>query len=466
MATVPDVANFQARVIPIEGGSPVSPTSAFIDRPYGSVPLIVSTSPIGRSPLAVFGEAHSRFESFWAERRHARSCGVRWADWEGGVPSREEGLLLTYFKPELADYPVRVPIRVPRIVNSRFNQLSQYEEFDVEFDERSAAIPDPDTHDLVSATAAVLRSCVERALERQGPGERISHLTIGMPSFADDVPSLEQERARDRRFEAVDLARIAEDFGTPDFRTELYGEAEAAAWSVDIDLDRPIAYKIVVDVGAGTTDLALVEYRRERSGRYRVSQRVKSGSIRYAGRDLNLALALVLRDNTEFLDGIRALDQVDRRAWQYVMDHEVEKLKVGLSSLPSTFRIGFHKASAYEDTTIDMARIAHALQKTAIFRLAVQDERVRKAIGAALSKEWLPAVSSFIESALREIGDRRDFAGVEKAGGAFRFAPLRAQLMEALRHNDLPNTMVQFRDEGGEAQTMVARGLARWTALL
>lgn len=466
MATVPDVANFQAKVIPIDGDALIARTAVFLDRHTTTPPLVRSTSPFGRSPLATFDDAYSMFDQYWRARRTARTCGVKWAAWEQAIPSREEGLLLTYFKPELADHPVRVPIRVPRVRWGRFDPMSQSQDIEVEFEERSAAFPDPDTHDLVSSTAAVLRRCVQRALADAGPGERISVLTIGMPSFGDDISSAEATRARDRRLEAVKLARIAEDFGTNDFRVELYGEAEAAAWSVDLDLDRPSAYKIIVDVGAGTTDLALVEYHRERSGRYRVARRVRSHTIRYAGRDLTLALTLVLRNNPEFLGGIRVLDDVDKRAWQYVMDHEIERLKCGLTSSPKLFQIDFNRASAFEDATEAMSKIAQALRKSAFVTLTANDAGLRNAVGAAVAKAWLPAVSDFIRESLDDPHVRSNFAGVEKVGGAFRFAPLNAQLLEALRLNHLPPTQVQFRDEGGQAQTMVARGLARWTALL
>lgn len=466
MATVPNVLDFQARVLPIEDVAPIARTAVFLDRPHDTSPLVRSKSTVGRSPLAAFDDAYRQFDHYWSARRDARTCGIKWAAWEHGMPSREEGLLLTYFKPELADHPVRVPIRVPQVRLGRFDPMAQYQETDIEFEERSAAMPDPDTEDLVSGTAAVIRRCVQRALESAGPGERLSHLTIGLPSFGSDVTTEEADRARTRRLEAVTLAGIADDFGTDDFRVELYGEAEAAAWSVDLDLDRPVVYKIIVDVGAGTTDLALVEYHRERGGRYRVERRVRSETLRYAGRDLTLALSLVLRTNPEFLRGTTALDQVDKRAWQYVMDHEIEKVKCGLTVDPTVFSIDFSRASAHEDATDSMARIAHHLRCSAFVRLAANDPAIRNVVGAAAAKSWLPTVSEFIAKALEEPGVRNNFAGVEKVGGAFRFAPLHAQLLEALRRNHLAPTQVQFRDQKGEAQTMVARGLARWTALL
>lgn len=464
MATVRNVADLEPTVIPIEDGAQIARTAVFLDRPAGTQPLVRSASQVGRSPLGAFGDAMTLFDAYWTDRRHARTCGVRWAEWEEGA--REEALLLTYFKPELADYPVRVPIRIPRIRWGQYDPMAQADSFAIEFDERSAAIPDPDTDDLVSATAAVLRECVRRALEREAPGERISVLTVGIPSFGENTPSEEAERARMRRLQAVSLAGIAEDFGTSDFRAELYGEAEAAAWSVDIDLDRSTVYKIVIDVGAGTTDLALVEYRRDNRGRYRVERRVRTATLRYAGRDLTLALSLALRESPEFVRGIEALDQVDKRAWQYLMDHQVEAVKCGLSISPHTFRINFDRASAFEDATVPMERIAHALRCSAFVNLTSNDEHLGKLIQKAVEKDWLPFVSAFIRDSLLEIGDRKNFAGFEKVGGAFRFAPLNVQLLRALRENGLASTQVQFRDDNGRAQTMVARGLARWTALL
>ena len=192
---------------------------------------------------------------------------------------------------------------------------------------------------------------------------------------------------------------------------------------------------------------------------------MRTDTLRYAGRDLNLALGMILGDNREFRDGIKALDEVDKRAWQYIMDHDVEQLKCGLASAERTFRIDFDRASAHEDATMHMAAIAQSLRKSAFIKLASNDVRLRKAIGGAVAKDWLPKVSAFIRESLAEIGDIKKFAGVEKVGGAFRFAPMNAQLLEALRANGLPPTQVQFRDEGGQAQTMVARGLARWAAM-
>ncbi len=465
MATVPNVAEFRSKVIPIEAEDAIASTAVFLDRPNGSSPLVTSSSPHGRSPLGVFSSAFELFDTFWADRREARGCGVKWSQWMEGQPSREEGLLLTYFKPELADHPVRVPIRVPRITHETWDPMAQFAHMEVEYHERSAASPDPDTHDLVSATAAVLQSCVRTAVSTLRPGERISMLAIGMPSFSTDLSSPERARAESRRREAVEMAGIAKEFGTSDFRVELYGEAEAAAWGVDIDADRQTVYKIIVDVGAGTTDLALVEYHRDRGGRYRVVRRVSTESLRYGGRDLNLALSMILRDNAEFRDGVEVLDAVDQRAWQYVMEHEVERLKCGLSEKRRSFGIDFSRASTFEAGNFDLEKIARALRRTAFFQLAANDQRLRVAVGSAVAKEWLPKVSSFIRASLDQIADRRDFVGVEKVGGAFRFAPLNAQLLEALRQNGLPLTQVQFRDEGGEAQTMVARGLARWAAL-
>lgn len=465
MATVADLTDFRADVIPVEGTRPIARTAVFLDRPLGQEPLIRSESAIGRSPMGAFEKAYSQFDAYWSQRREARKDGVTWAEWMQGVPNREEALLLTYFKPELADHPVRVPIRVPRNVWGKFDPITKSDDLEVVFDEREAAIPDPDTEDLVAATAAVLRRCVERAIEQQGIGERIQMLTIGMPSFSEDVPSAERSRAQDRRREAVRLARIAEDYGTSDFHVQLYGEAEAAAWSLDIDSERPTVYKIIVDVGAGTTDLALVEYQRGKKGRYTVSSRIRSQSIRYAGRDLNLALALVLQPNTEFERATKVLDEHDRRAWQYVMDRDVERIKCELSTEEKRFEIAFTRASAQMWGTLEMNKAAHALRCTAFFDLAVGDPRIRAAVAGAAKKLWTTGVTAFIQSALAEVPDRRDFAGVEKVGGAFRFAPLNEQLIAALREADLPAVTAQFRDDNGETQTMVARGLARWSAL-
>lgn len=465
MATVPDLTDFRAQVIPIEEIEQISRTAVFIDRPGTRQPLVRSTSPVGRSPMGTFEQAYAQFNEYWALRREARKDGVKLAEWTQGVPNREEALLLTYFKPELADHPVRVPIRVPKNVWGKFDPITKADDLEVVFEERDASTPNPETEDLIAATAAVIRRCAERAIEMRGIGERIQTLTIGMPSFSEDVSSAEATRAADRRREAVQLARIAEDFGTSDFHVQLYGEAEAAAWSLDIDSDRPTAYKIIVDVGAGTTDLALVEYRRDKAGRYSVSNRVLSQSIRYAGRDLNLALAMVLQTNEEFQRGTQVLDECDPRAWQYVMDNDVERVKCGLAPDKRKFSIAFNRASAHMWGTLEMNKAAQALQCTAFFQLAAGDPSIRSAVGGAAKKQWLPGVTTFIQRAIADIPDRRDFAGVEKVGGAFRFAPLNALLIAALREADVPPVTAKFRDERGETQTMVARGLARWAAL-
>jgi molecular chaperone DnaK (HSP70) len=462
VATVPDLQTFQPKVLPIDGENTVVSTAVFLDRAVRTAPLVQSRSSVGRHPLGVFSAAYDLFDAYWAQRRLARTDGVAWGDWERS--NREEAMLLTHFKPELSDNPVRVPLRVPRIIWGSWDGLAQSQDYAIVFDERSVSTPDPDTDDLVAATASVLRFSVERALESSPPGERISHLAIGVPSLSGDSSSDELDRASQRRREAVDLARIKEDYGTSDFQVLLHGEAEAAAWSIDIDSERQVVYKVIIDVGAGTTDLALIEYERERPGIYRVGRCVMSKSIRFAGRDMNLALAMVLRDSLEFRRGIEALDQTDKRAWQNLMYGEVERIKCNLSTQATRHSVDFGMASAHMWGTAEMDRIAHALRCTAIMSLSSTDPRVKGIARAALRKEWLPTVSDFIAQCIAHVGDKRELLSVEKVGGAFRFAPLNAELITALQQQSLPITNLRFRDDAGRAQTMVARGLARWVA--
>ena len=462
VATVPDLASFRPEVIPLEGGAPFQNSSVFLDAPNGARPIVSSDSQHGRCPLALFGPAEQRFAAYWKERVQAQADGVAWSSWQH-VLGRERAMLLTYFKPELADHPVRRPVLVPQVRYGIYDALGQWDDVQIDLIEREVATPEPDTHDLVAATAAIIRVAVERSVTQHRA--RVSLLVIGMPSFGAGSDAAEAGRARDRRTEAVARSGVAHDFGTSDFRLEFLGEAQAAAVALDVVADADEAYAVVIDVGAGTTDLALLPFRRSGHGRRIAGEPVLTQSDRFAGRDLNLAVALALKVNKHFRDATDLLDGLDRRAWQLIMDQEVERIKraIGHEEVRHTMRLA--GLAAHVEGCEEYERRNRVLRRVPDWWLGQRSPALRAAVERSC-RDWRNRVADFLERSAQLVhADGGTLVAVELVGGAFRFEPLRHVLDGAVRTAGLTHVPVRYRDDGGAAQTAVARGLARWAAM-
>lgn len=456
VAVIRDLSDLTPDVVPIDGRSFASST-VWVDSPNGKGALVQSRSVVGRCPLSVFSSAQADFDAYWKQRVAAQADGVKWYRWK--QDRREESMLLSYFKPELSDTPQPVEVAMPGQVTSDYDPMTQSENLEVYYVTRKLASPTPDTDDLIAATAALLRDAVRAAVLRYG--DRVSRLAIGLPSFAGGSDAGEKQLATDRREAAVELARIAADFGARDFRVQFLGEAQAAAVGLDVESEEPTVYSVVVDVGAGTTDLALVPYTRGPHGRYRAEAPVMSRSLRFAGRDMNTALAAALMLNRQIRT---AYSFMDERSWQLLVDEDVERIKRGLARESKTFKIPFPRYAAhYEGNAVDAAR-AELLRRAVFEDLSLHDPAIRAAIQSAC-KKWLAFIAAFLSDVAEHLGPGVDLSAIELVGGAFKFEPLHLALKGAVRKAGLNGVPVRFRNVGDESQTVVARGLARWVAL-
>jgi hypothetical protein len=95
-----DPRTLQPRVEAILDSGPLLESAVWIAR-SGDEPIVQSSSTHRRHPRAVAALARRRFESYWRERMEAHRDFVTRAHWERA--DREADLLLTHFKPELAD---------------------------------------------------------------------------------------------------------------------------------------------------------------------------------------------------------------------------------------------------------------------------------------------------------------------------------------------------------------------------
>lgn len=463
LAIVTDLVSFRPEVIPLQGDEPFTSSAVFLDFPSHTPPIVESRSESGRAPLALFGEAESRFNDYWKARVRARADGIVWHDWET-KDGRERTMLLSYFKPELADYPVRRPVRVPFVKWGVYDALAQADDFEVVYREREVASPEPDTEDLVAATAAIIRSAVERACRQYS--DTVSLLVMGLPSFGNDADGAEELRAKQRRLEAVERSGVRKAFGTRDFRVEFLGEAQAAAFALDLSDEREEVFAVIIDVGAGTTDLALVPFRRGAHMRFDAGQPLMTRTDRFAGRDLNLAVALALQVTREFRDAVRLLDQIDRRAWQLVMDQEMERIKREIGQEEKWLSIRLAGISSHVDGCLEHENRMKTLSRVIHWHLSTRSPSLRIAVDKSCV-EWRNRVSRFLSEAnekARHLGGD-GLSAIELVGGAFRFEPFRNVLQSAVRIAGLDEVAVRYRDDGLSAQTAVARGLARWAAM-
>jgi molecular chaperone DnaK (HSP70) len=456
VATIRNLSTLEPELVPIENNDLLSDSVVWSARPEGRTPLVGSKNKYGRVPLQLFEPAKKTFEDYWRERVKAQSDGVAWYNWRKA--DREQSTLLRYFKPELADEPGPAFTRLPGAIAYRYNPITESSDVTIEDTQTEVSNPDPDTDDLVAATAALLRRSVDCAVTMYR--EKVQRLVIGVPSFGTFADG-EGKRSCDRRREAVKLARIADDFGTPDFELSFVGEAEAAGFGLDLPAGSKEVYAIVVDMGAGTTDLGLIPFNRE-SGRWMAGPPILQSTIRFAGRDINIALANGLCSRRELS---LAREAMDDRSWRYLVEDGVEGLKRDLTNEEQQFKISLPKYAAKVESIATEDSKVRALRKTVFYDLSLQSGIIRSAVHEAC-RPWRDEIASFLLEGIGMLEKSRTGIGsIEMMGGAFRFEPLRHALKAAVTVASLGHVPLRFRDAGGEAQTVVARGLARWVAL-
>jgi molecular chaperone DnaK (HSP70) len=407
-------------------------------------------------PLAICDVASVAFRNYWRERLEAQSDALSWANWQR--EGRESSLLLRYFKPELSDDPAPSYAYLAGRVKAVFDPLRQSSEVVVSRRRLEVGSGKPETDDLVAATGALLRKGADAAVSRYR--EKIERLVIGVPSFA-DLTRGEGKNACDRRREAAEASYIARDFGTTDFALSFLGEAQAAGVGLNIDTGLEEAYSIIIDMGAGTTDMGLIKYRR-RSGQWLAENPVIQKTIRFAGRDINLAIADALCQ-----DGDMALarQSMDDRSWQLLLDEIVERIKKEIVRDRKKFEIPLHDYARRAESCGTEMPAVHALRRTLTFSLSVDDKPIRDSLRAAC-KAWSEEIFYFLIEALDHIRTQSArLNGIELVGGAFRFQPLRQHIWTVVHDAGAANVPIQYRDNLGEAQMVVARGLARWVAL-
>jgi hypothetical protein len=451
VATVRNHTTFAPVVIPLDGSASFADSVVWVHAT--DKPLVTSASKYERAPHAVFHQAKLEFKAFWAERVKAQADGVQWARWRDA--RRERSMLLSYFKPELADKhePQYEDVIVTKMV---WDPMSQSEDVYDYYQRREIADPRPDTDDLVAATAALLKNVVGTAVDRYG--ESVERIAVGVPSFADQSSDGEAHHACERRREALRMA------GLGDVHVDFVGEAQAAGFGLDVASDVNEAFAIVVDVGAGTTDLALVPYARGKSGRLEPGNPLLHGSIRFAGRDINAAIAGALPNVNPRIR--RVYDAMDMRSWQLLVDEDVEELKRSLrhESMRHTIQVNRY-AAHHEGCLLDEERRGALYCWVPLDDISLQHGAIRASVQDAC-KAWREQVVRFLSDAREVLGSKsRRLAGIEMVGGAFKFDPLQRALTAAVRSAGWEGVPVRFRNQGDECQTVVARGLARWLAL-
>lgn len=456
VATVRDRLAFIPEVVQLAGND-YADSVVWLDCPNGRRSLVPCTKR-SRVPLDVFATARERFGEYWQSRVRAQADGAKWYYWQKG--EREQAMLLTYFKPELSDAPKPIRINIPGRVSYEFDPMTQSENLKVYYEEREIATPLPDTEDLTAATAALIDAAIESAMRQLGE-RNISLLVLGMPSLGASVARGERDRARERRLTAVELAATGKGYRARNFRVEIVGEAEAAAFGLDLETSASRVHALVVDVGAGTTDLALVRYER-RAGRLLPEATLLFDSIRFAGRDLNAALAAAMMLDNPVVK--QAYQSMDARSWQLLVDDDIELIKRSLTREIATYRIPFHRYAAHYDGCEQDRKRRDTLRRTAFVDTSLMDPRIRDSVIDAC-KKWTAFTADFMASAQERLSDSEPIVAIELVGGAFKFEPLKFAFEAAARRAKLQAIPLRFRNSGSESQTVVARGLARWAAL-
>lgn len=457
LAILRDLADPEPEVIPLQPGELFSDSVVWFDDPLTATPLAKSRGQFGRAPLALFAAARLEFAKYWADRVRAQSDGLEWYYWKKA--NREKAMLLTFFKPELEDEQEPQFVLMPAGISYGYDPMAQSEDLCVYYSEREVANPAPETADLVAATAALIRHAVEVAALRHS--ERVELLAIGIPSH-NDTSGQQAKQACERRRQAFAAAQIPRSLVTANFRIEFIGEAQAAGFGLQNISDATKTYAIVIDMGAGTTDLALIPYIRNRNGRMEAGTSIAADSLRFAGRNLNEALADVLK----LEPAMRAAFAVmDARSWQLLIEEDVERIKRALTAEPQRFGVDLTRYAAHPEGCLEDEKKRRILSKSVYYDLSLRDGPIRTAVRLRCAP-WRHRLTAFLNWA-RTIADdeRAPIAAIELVGGAFKFRPLLFEVQTAARESGLGSVPIRFRDSGQEAQTVVARGLARWAAI-
>jgi molecular chaperone DnaK (HSP70) len=290
--------------------------------------------------------------------------------------------------------------------------------------------------------------------------EKVDSLVIGIPSIA-DTGTDEYRNAEAHRRDALALSGVEEALGSRQFTVRLQGEAMAAAYTVEPPEQSTVARVLIVDVGAGTSDLSLVQLEKEAGRRWAPVAELCRASVRLAGRDINVGIAKALRAN---IDMKRAQEAMDPRAVQWYLDSEVEHIKRSCTNQEQWYTVNFSEFATHPDGP-GGARPKHdALKKSVPFLLSLYDIDW---MFCHIFQPWVAVVTAFAEEAKMVLAASKVSKpdGIELVGGAFRFAPLRQlaeQVLTGVFGGDVP---ISYRDADGlEAQTTVARGLARSAA--
>ncbi len=450
-----DPRSVTPQVVDLGDEHPYIRSQVWIDRDASTSSIVQSKSVHKRSPKCIASEAVKSYEQFWQQRLHAYSGYQRRADWERD--GREGDLLLSMFKPELADAERWMPYAAFR-TEYVFDSLSQSSEAIGTYSTalQWLADPAPDTSDYVAATAAVLSELVGQVVRRTG--EQVDAVAFGVPSI-DDHHGEEFARAIERRAMAVEMAAVAANFGSRKFRVEFLGEALAAACTVELPADVVGASALVLDVGAGTTDMSVVSFEKERRSRWRPRAELLRRSLRIAGRDINRAVAAAMAAHPQVRAAYAAMEQ---RTVHHFLDNEVEQIKLALLPEEQRHKVRFFRFAVHPDGPGGARRKFEALNRSVDLSLGL--EHVEPFFRRQFSA-WEESVEEFLRAA-NLLGASSDLVGAELVGGAFRFPPLRATAERLLARHFGPAFPVSYRDANGvEAQTAVARGLARMMGL-
>lgn len=411
-----------------------------------------------RVPQALFEAAQDKFDGFWKERLGVRSELALWDKWI--AKGRESAMLLSYFKPELADPRRATSYTFESPGPSSYDQLTQSETTSSYSRTRTIASPAPDTDDYIEGTAALLRAVTENVYRQFG---RVSRVAMGMPSFAHDRSlevNDEQERASSNRTKAIRRSCIVEDFCTSDARVVFEGEALAAAWGLELEYEHIDGLVIIIDVGAGTTDLSVVHVRRSGRG-YRPEQELSHSSIRLAGRDINYAILTALREKYHQLR--EAVHAMDVRATQWLLDKDAETMKLSLGThSEAQHTIPFPDYDRTWEGTEFHRRRRSALSRVLPVRLGIHDHQFDWAMSVVFAS-WDEELRLFLTNLPKVAGPSAssNLICIEMVGGALRFAPLRKMVEKCIVDSGLGAIPVRYRDQGSESQTVVAKGLAR-----
>ncbi|MEX2181390.1 MAG: rod shape-determining protein [Gemmatimonadaceae bacterium] len=418
-------------------------------------PLIRRPGEAKRYVRSVFEPAQKDFGEYWQRRIGAQRNGT-FENWcrEG----HEADMLLAHFKPELSE--PNIATYRSRVVETKstWDPMSQSENTEVRREFYQIASPGPSESDLIVATAAIFRSVGRRVADEYR--EPISQVVIGIPSISPKTEAESYRLATERRRQALVEADFAGEFGARDIEVTFQPESLAAARGIDLQPHRESQALMIIDAGAGTTDMSLVELNRLGSGLVEVGNETVSGSHRFGGRNLNEAMAnCILRGNSGLRDAFKLLDG---RARQVTLDAQFEDAKRQFSSGNEFADITFVDVANTLGLTAHDQRNSQLLSQrqhcllsalTPSLELELDMQSRRSGFGATLN--------NFITLCAADSGVASRHFSVVFVGGAFRFAPLRTFVEARFRELLGFDPPITFDAEGAYLQTAVALGLGR-----